>query len=266
MSKINADRFMGFADTYEAARPALPPFAVESVLRYLDTRPQLVVDLGCGTGLSTLAWQGEAARVVGVDPSRDMLAVAMQKEKAGFEFIQAFSDAVPLKDHDADVVICSQSFHWMEPVATLREIARLLRPGGVFAAVDCDWPPVIGWRVESAYGRLMSKVKQIEAGAPALSDGFKQYSKENHLKHMQQSGFFSYLREIVFANRETATRERILALAFSQGGLQAVLRHSPNALAQEIDALTDCLNAMNAAETFPIDFCYRMRIGICPAK
>ena len=40
----------------------------------------------------------------------------------------------------ADIVTCSQSFHWMEPEPTLAEIARILRPGGVFAAYDYDWP------------------------------------------------------------------------------------------------------------------------------
>ena len=35
-----------------------------------------------------------------------------------------------------------QALHWMEPAPTFGEVARLLRPGGVFAALDCDWPPV----------------------------------------------------------------------------------------------------------------------------
>ncbi|MGH7866895.1 MAG: class I SAM-dependent methyltransferase, partial [Candidatus Dormibacteraceae bacterium] len=38
----------------------------------------------------------------------------------------------------ADVVTCVQAFHWMDPEIVLPEVARILRPGGVFAAVDYD--------------------------------------------------------------------------------------------------------------------------------
>ena len=56
--KKNADRFTGFADTYDRARPAMPYYPVERITAYLGCRPDTVVDLGCGTGLSTLIWQG----------------------------------------------------------------------------------------------------------------------------------------------------------------------------------------------------------------
>ena len=49
-----------------------------------------------------------------------------------------------LADGSADVVLAVQAMHWMEPAATLAEVARILRPGGVFATVDADWPPVTG--------------------------------------------------------------------------------------------------------------------------
>src|SRR3954468_18624988 len=69
----NVERFMGFADVYDAYRPR-PPLAVLDILTQLAQAPQpaLVVDLGSGTGLSTAIWAGRAAEVVGVEPSADM--------------------------------------------------------------------------------------------------------------------------------------------------------------------------------------------------
>src|SRR6476660_7622425 len=69
----NVERFMGFADVYDAFRPR-PPLALLDILTQLVQAPQpaLVVDLGSGTGLSTVIWAERAAAVVGVEPSADM--------------------------------------------------------------------------------------------------------------------------------------------------------------------------------------------------
>lgn len=70
----NADRFTGFANVYESARPSVPLYPVQMVVNYFDKTPDRVVDLGCGTGLSTLIWKEHAKEVVGIEPSDDMRA------------------------------------------------------------------------------------------------------------------------------------------------------------------------------------------------
>jgi len=76
----NAARFMGFAGAYDNARPAMPDYPVQVIRRYLGHEPGVVVDLGCGTGLSTQAWAGQCARAIGVDASPDMLKKAEAKQ------------------------------------------------------------------------------------------------------------------------------------------------------------------------------------------
>lgn len=60
----NADRFKGFADVYENARPSVPERLVSIVSTYLGHSPDTVVDLGCGTGLSTMIWRNVCSNVV----------------------------------------------------------------------------------------------------------------------------------------------------------------------------------------------------------
>jgi len=75
MSSIaaNLERFSGFADRYDARRP-MPPAALVDLLTQLAqvTQPRLIVDIGCGTGLSTRIWAGRAEKVIGIEPNADM--------------------------------------------------------------------------------------------------------------------------------------------------------------------------------------------------
>jgi predicted TPR repeat methyltransferase len=67
----------GFAARYDRFRPRPPQVLLDVLCRYARVeRPVLVVDLGCGTGLSTRAWSGVAEHVVGIEPNPAMLAVA----------------------------------------------------------------------------------------------------------------------------------------------------------------------------------------------
>jgi SAM-dependent methyltransferase len=49
----------------------------------------------------------------------------------------------------------------MEPEPTFAEAARILRPGGVFAAYDCDWPPTVHWEAEAAYQETIRRAEAI---------------------------------------------------------------------------------------------------------
>src|SRR5436305_3241201 len=82
----------GFAAGYDRFRPRPPRGLVETLLQVAGVaRARLVVDLGCGTGLSTRAWAGDADEVVGVEPNAAMVAVAESTTEApNVRFVHAF--------------------------------------------------------------------------------------------------------------------------------------------------------------------------------
>ncbi len=260
--EINADRFTGFADIYENSRPAVPAHAVDIITDYLERTPETVVDLGCGTGLSTKAWENRCGRIIGIDPSEDMLKIARAKANSDTSFIKAYSDNTGLPDNSTDVVFCSQSFHWMNPADTLAEVNRILKAGGLFAAADCDWPPVCGADAEIAYMILFNKVRVIEEENKQIRETFHRWDKNKHLKNIIESGYFRYCREVVFDSSEKCGAERFLSLAQSQGGLQTILKLAPELIEKDYLDFQRAIYKIFDKRPDKIIFCYRMRIGI----
>ena len=258
----NAKRFTGFAHLYEDVRPTVPGEACDLLIGYLGKAPETVVDMGCGTGLSTRIWKGKCSQVTGIEPSEDMLAVARGKTEEGISFLQAFSDHTSLPDNYADIVVCSQSFHWMEPRSTLDEVHRILKPRGVFATIDCDWPPLCDWRAEQQYDILKNKVKALESSDPQLQNSFHRWEKEKHLLRIQSCGHFSYCREIVFSSKEPCDARRFVGLALSQGSLQTILKTNPQLIQKDVDAFEQKILSIFGSRSFDIRFGYRMRIGV----
>lgn len=103
-----------------------------------------VLEIGCGTGsLLLLVKQAQpAADVVGLDPDPNALAIARRKaRRAGVEISldQGFADALPYPDASFDRVLSSFMFHHLSRDVkenTLREVRRVLKPGGSFHMVD----------------------------------------------------------------------------------------------------------------------------------
>jgi ubiquinone/menaquinone biosynthesis C-methylase UbiE len=103
-----------------------------------------VLDIGCGTGtMAVLIKQlHPGVAVVGLDPDPKALARAARKaEQAGVQvhFDRGFSDQLPYADGSFDLVSCTGVFSLLpraEQETTLREVRRVLKPGGSFHLFD----------------------------------------------------------------------------------------------------------------------------------
>jgi len=267
--RANAERFSGFADLYDTARPTPPALVADLLLTYLEGDPNsrpagpVVVDVGCGTGLSTLIWHDRAALVTGVDPSADMLALAAEKaQKLGTDrvrFVPGHSTHLPFSKASVDIVTCSQSFHWMEPQASLAEFHRVLVSGGVFAALDCDWPPSIGREVEQLYKSLLVTAENI---ASEMTSESRKWPKEEHLANIRASGLFRFSKEILFHSIEQCDAERFIAIAVSQGQVQSMLRAGSTEDELALPAFRDGVRSGLGTTSRPLYVSYRMQLAV----
>ena len=89
-----------------------------------------LLDVACGTGIVARTAATRGARCAGVDLNQDMLATA-KALGPGLEWLDGDAAALPVPDESYDVVTCQQGLQFMpDPVAVLRELVRVLRPGG----------------------------------------------------------------------------------------------------------------------------------------
>jgi SAM-dependent methyltransferase len=260
----SVERFSGFAALYDEIRPVPPVSLVELVSQLARTsRPALVVDIGSGTGVSSVIWTGRADRVVAVEPNGDMRAVAAARlrseRRTQFEQRDALASDTGLPNACADVVTCSQSLHWLDPETTFPEVARILRPGGVFAAVDCDWPPSIDWEVNAAYERMEQTTRRLEEDLRVVP---QRWAKSEHLARIRRSGLFRWSTEVALSHLESGGADRIVALAETQGGVVALRQAGVSDEDIGIDDLRRVAKAVLGTDVRPWWWTYRVRLGV----
>jgi SAM-dependent methyltransferase len=253
----------GFSDLYDRYRPA-PPSQVLDVLAFLvgRSRPKLVVDLGCGTGLATRALAARADEVVGVEPNPRMIEQARAAtNEQNVHYVEAYASETGISDGLADLVTAWQAFHWMEPQPALAEAARILREGGVFAACDYEVPPVVEPEVDSAFMELLGARREARdrLGLPA---GATSWPKERHLDEIRASGRFCYAREVVAGGWWETDAERMIGLAESIGGPRELFGDAAPEVGKTFERLRETATRVLGERAWPALLCYRIRVGI----
>jgi SAM-dependent methyltransferase len=257
-------RFASFASEYDAARPRPPADLVALIMQWAGTPRPDVVDLGAGTGLSTMIWAGNARQVIAVEPGDGMREITRQKIAAAgggatrFAVTSGSAEQTGLASASADIVTASQAMHWFDPDRALPEITRVLRPGGVFAAYDCDWPPCIDWETDAAYAAAAARITELE-----IERGLRppHAGKRDHQERLRRSGLFRHVTEVSVHGREQGDARRLVAVARSQGGAVALLAAGVTEEELGLAALGE-VAARRLPEPRTWWWTYRIRLGV----
>jgi ubiquinone/menaquinone biosynthesis C-methylase UbiE len=257
----------GEAGMYDRTRPTPPPVLLDILTQLLYMpQPSIVVDLGSGTGLSTMIWSERALHVIGIEPNADMRKEAIRKIEyhpyaAHVEYREGVANRTGLLDGSADIVTCAQSLHWMEPTSTLAEIARILRSGGLFAAYDYDWPPTLNWELEQVYQEVDERFEALEKER-GLAHNPPRWSKDKHLKRMRDSGHFRFTRELLLHHIEQGDATRFIGMVMTNAYGHQFKQNTVTEQEINFERLKQSALQHIGSEAIPWYFSYRVRIGI----
>ena len=140
-----------------------------ALLRLLPGEVGSLLDVGTGTGSMIELFAPRVRHAVGIDTSREMLAVARANlERAGLlarcQVRQGDMYQIPYEDASFDAVVLHQVLHYAEdPAAAVAEAARVLRPGGRLLLVDFAAHELETLQTEHAHRRLGFDDAEVDA-------------------------------------------------------------------------------------------------------
>lgn len=140
-------RYDRIAGEYDARYGALVDPMHRLLLSELDNLgvvPRTVLDVGCGTGalLVRIARRWPGAGLVGADPSAGMVRLARERVPSA-RFVVCPAEALDVGTGEVDLVVSTTSFgQWADQPAGLRELGRVLRPGGTGVVVEHRRPGI----------------------------------------------------------------------------------------------------------------------------
>jgi len=220
--KIDPTASKGFGsqtDAYEKGRPDYPPDAVNFLISALGIASgSKIIDLGAGTGKFTRLLLPTGAEMIAIEPvegMRDKFSSLLPSVKIH----PGSAEAIPVAEGFVDAVVVAQAFHWFDGRPALKEIHRVLKPGGKLGLL---------WNVRDESFDWMAQLTRIidahEIGAPRYrtSEWKKAFDRtllftpleKRTFKHNQRSGIgiiLERVRSISFiATLDDEVRENVL--------------------------------------------------------
>lgn len=165
---MTAADFDPVAGVYATARPSYPRAAVDWLV---PVEAGVVADVGAGTGLFTSLLVREGRDVIAIEPSPAMLD-ELRRLVPHAVAMQGTGERMPLAEASVDAVVFAQAWHWVDVPAATAEVARVLRPGGVFGLVwnlrdeRVPWVRALGEAMRADGDHFRGESDDPEVGAP----------------------------------------------------------------------------------------------------
>lgn len=124
------------ADKYDKFRRGAPLEVINYFYQILKVPNPVILDVGCGTGISTRELQRDGAKLSGLDIDAKMIKLAKEKSTETIRYITGPANKMPFDNEQFDAVTAFSAFHWFKDADSMAEIRRVLRTEGLFFVVN----------------------------------------------------------------------------------------------------------------------------------
>jgi len=199
-------------ENYAKYRPSYPSQIATYVMNFLEkqkvpSKPQLMLDIGCGSGQATQVFQPFFERIIGFDVSPEQIYQATKQNKhKNIEFLQGSATNLPVEDGSVDLMVAATAVHWFNVPAFFKEVKRVLKPSiGCLAIIGYSLP----------YIRLLSNDNQSASTAATklfeniYLEGFMENSALLNIKMPYQDRYASIYDKLPFEIKERNDSFRI---------------------------------------------------------
>ncbi len=154
-----------------------------------------ILDAGCGTGWFSRQWQQRGNRLIGLDLSADMLAVARRDGDTQMLYVNGDMEQLPLSSGSVDMVFSNLAVQWCDDLpAVLAECYRVVRPGGLIALSTLSSGSLL--ELDLAWSRVDDAVHRNSfLSSACLADHFAAYRHQLH--HQRQRLHYPCLRSLL---------------------------------------------------------------------
>jgi ubiquinone/menaquinone biosynthesis C-methylase UbiE len=169
--------FTGLAGDYAKFRPGYAPQVATAILGCLEREVASAdaADVGAGTGIWTRILANRGLRsVVAIEPNDDMRGQGVESSRdTGVAWRKGSAEATGLAEQSVDLLTMASSFHWADFDRACAEFQRVLRPGGIFAAL---WNPrfieanPLLVEIEAHITKLKPDIRRVSSGRSGLTE------------------------------------------------------------------------------------------------
>ncbi|MEQ9324279.1 MAG: class I SAM-dependent methyltransferase [Polyangiaceae bacterium] len=196
------ERFTATVDDYRRHRPDYPEALFDWMVADAELEAgDVVVDVGCGTGISSRQLAARGLQVVAVDPNPTMLAAAREQGGDGITWVEGDGETLPIDDViDGRVaaIFGGQSFHWLDLDRALPRFRQVVRPGGRIIPFwnlrDASKPLMAGYelvlvRFSEEYARVGAEPRAERLMLHPQLDDRRTHAVAHH-QRFDREGFF----------------------------------------------------------------------------
>lgn len=202
------------AERYAKSRPFFHSLVIDKIRENVPLAFSVAnaLDVGCGTGQSTIALRAIADSVIGVDASSDMVSVALTGDNV--RYIVAPAESIPLPDAVFDLITVSLAFHWFDRPAFFGEAHRLLRENSwlviynnAFHGEMVENPDFHQWLNDRFMPRYPTPARNNIPVTPTEADGYG----------------FTFAHQENYQNQIVLTLEELVAYLLTQSNVIAAV-------------------------------------------